>query len=193
MFVYHVNSHLLSEQQLISYYLICLFHFYGTCESGLTYFRYLLYLLYIKRDVVFLSISSTCACWHYLTTITSFFSIYLQMSCLSNSFLLYTVGRIGVNLSRQSQKTVFCNWCICWRPVQGICQYLIHSGGGEFCRVWEGYERSEQLVVYHASFRRGLPSGLALSGAVCSTCKWPAMPFSFSHAGAANKLDVACC
>jgi len=62
MFVYHVNSHLLSEQQLISYYLICLFHFYGTCESGLTYFRYLLYLLYIKRDVVFLSISSTCAC-----------------------------------------------------------------------------------------------------------------------------------
>ena len=30
-----------------------------------------------------------------------------------------------------------------------------------------------------------------LTGAVCCTSEWPATPFSFSHAGAANNLDAA--
>jgi len=61
------------------------------------------------------------------------------------------------------------------------------------CRVKEGYVGSEQLVGYLlcASSRRGLLSGLALTGVVCCTSQWPDTPFSFSHTGAANNLDAA--
>jgi len=52
-----------------------------------------------------------------------------------------------------------------------------------------GYVGSEQLVAPRS--RRGLPSGLALTGAVYYTSQWPSTPFSFSHAGAANNLDAA--
>jgi len=36
-----------------------------------------------------------------------------------------------------------------------------------------------------------LPDGLALTDAMCCTSQWPAMSFSFSHAGAANNLVTA--
>jgi len=62
------------------------------------------------------------------------------------------------------------------------------------CRVVEVYVGSEQLVGYlqRTPSRRDLPSDLALTGAVCCpACGQPPTPFSFSHASAANNIDVA--
>ena len=59
------------------------------------------------------------------------------------------------------------------------------------CRMEERYVESEQHVGYLQHTRCGLSSGLALPGDVCYTNQWPATPFSFSHAGAADNLDAA--
>jgi len=49
---------------------------------------------------------------------------------------------------------------------------------------------SSLSVIYSVTSRCGLPSGLALTVDVCCTSQWPAMPFSFSHAGTVITLTL---